>query len=112
MGAAGARAVATGATAAVLVVLLAWKSPPAAAAGGGGLIVLGLIALPLALVLAGLAASRVRAGRAATLLLPFYGAGFITEAVADPGARGWTTAGAFATALAFASVIAWVRRAA
>ena len=54
----------------------------------------------------------ILAGRAATLLLPFYGAGFITEAVADPGARGWTTAGAFATALAFASVIAWVRRAA
>jgi uncharacterized membrane protein len=98
------------ATAAILAVLALWKGPAAASAGAAGLVVLLVVALPLGAVLAGLARGRVRAGKIASLLLPFYAAGFVTEAVADPSAQLWATAGAFVTALAFASVIAWVRR--
>jgi len=98
------------ATAAILAVLALWKGPAAASAGVAGLVVLLVVVLPLGAVLAGLARGRVRAGKIASLLLPFYAAGFVTEAVADPSARLWATAGAFVTALAFASVIAWVRR--
>jgi uncharacterized membrane protein len=101
---------AIGSTAAILGVLVLWKGPAAASAGPAGLALLLVVALPLGWVLAGLAGGRVRAGRIASLLLPFYAAGFLTEAVADPSARLWATVGAFATALAFASVIAWVRR--
>jgi len=104
------RRIAVGATAAVLAILTLWKAPAAMSAGGAGLVLLVLVALPLVGVLAGLARGRVRAGKVASLLLPFYAAGFLTEAVADPSARLWATAGAFVTALAFASVIAWVRR--
>jgi uncharacterized membrane protein len=98
------------ATAGILAVLALWKGPAAASVGAAGLVVLLVVALPLGAVLAGLARGSVRAGKVASLLLPFYAAGFVTEAVADPSARLWATAGAFVTALAFASVIAWVRR--
>lgn len=99
------------ATAAMVAVIAAWKGPAAFAAGGPALAVVALVALPLVVIAAGIRAGRVRVGRASTLVLPFYAAGFLTEAVANPDSRGWAALGAFATALAFASTIAWVRRA-
>ena len=59
-----------------------------------------LKALPLALLLPGLAAGRVRARQWASLLLPFYGAEAIVRALTEPGRHGIVAACAFALAVA------------
>lgn len=69
-----------------------------------------LLLAPLALGLLGVLRARLRTGRWLSLALPFYGAGFLVAAVGNPGARAWTTAGAFCVALGFAAIISWLRR--
>lgn len=66
---------------------------------------------PLLAAMAGIGRAQRRTGRWTSLLLPFYAAGFLVAAAGDPALRGWASGGAFAAALAFAAVIAWVRRA-
>lgn len=90
--------------------LLAWLGPVALRAGLVEVALLGAVLVPLGLALNGLRRSRLRTGRWLSLVLPFYGAAFLVGAAGDPGARAWTTAGAFFTALAFASLISWVKR--
>ena len=90
--------------------LLGWLSPDALRAGLVQAAILAASIAPLALGLNGLRQSRLRTGHWLSLVLPFYGAAFLVGAAGDPDARAWTTAGAFCTALAFASVISWVRR--
>ncbi len=111
MSPAAVRGVAAAAMICVAGVLLAWKGPGAVSAGAPGVAILIIVMLPVMALAAGTLAGRVRAGRVASLVLPFYGAGFLTEAMAAPGGRAWAAAGAFATALGFATAIAWVRRA-
>ncbi|MEJ2516064.1 MAG: DUF2069 domain-containing protein [Gammaproteobacteria bacterium] len=111
MSPAAVRRLAGAALLATALVLVAWKGRGALAAGGPGVALLGAVVLPVILLAAGVLDDRVRAGRIASLVLPFYAAGFLTEAMAAPAGRTWAAAGAFATALAFATVIAWVRRA-
>ena len=92
-----------------LICLAGWLGPLARGGWPGALVLL-LLLLPLALGLRGLARARTHTARWLSLALPFYGAGFLVGAVGNPAARGWTTAGAFAVALAFAAAVSWVRR--
>lgn len=105
------RLTAAAALGATVLVGLAWLGPPAVGAGAVPAVAVLLAALPLLLGLRGLLESRLRTGRWLSLLLPFYGAGFLVAAVGNPGARGWVTAGAFCVALAFAATLSWVKRA-
>ncbi len=102
-------AAALGATA---VLAAAGLGPAAVQSGAAGVAALALLLAPLALGLHGVLRARLRTGRWLSLVLPFYGAGFLVAAVGNPGGRGWTTAGAFCVALGFAAIISWVRRAA
>lgn len=90
----------------------AWLGPGSIRHGWAGAGTLALALAPLALGLAGLLRGRLRTGRWLSLLLPFYAAAFLVGAAGAPAARGWTTAGAFFVALAFAAVLSWVRRSA
>jgi uncharacterized membrane protein len=96
---------------ATVLVGLAWLGPPAARAGAVPVTAVLLVVLPLLFGLRGLLLSRLRTGRWLSLVLPFYGAGFLVAAVGNPEARGWVTAGAFCVALAFAATLSWVKRA-
>jgi uncharacterized membrane protein len=96
--------------AATALVIAAWLGGPAAAVGPIGIVALVILAMPLALGLRGLLLGRLRTARWLSLVLPFYGAGFLVAAVGNPGARGWVTAGAFCVALGFAAVLSWARR--
>lgn len=98
------------ALAATGVCLLGWLGPGALRAGLAHAATLAAALAPLALGLNGLRQLRVRTGRWLSLVLPFYGAAFLVGAAGDAGARAWTTAGAFCAALAFASLISWLRR--
>ncbi|HKK02781.1 MAG TPA: DUF2069 domain-containing protein [Gammaproteobacteria bacterium] len=90
--------------------LFGWLGPDALRAGLIQAAILAVSIAPLAFGLDGLRRSRLRSGRWLSLVLPFYGAAFLVGAAGDAEARGWTTAGAFFSALAFASLISWVRR--
>lgn len=105
-----ARAVALLALAGTVICIAGWLLPPATANGWPGIVILLLVLAPLALGLRGLALARLRTARWLSLLLPFYGALLLVGAAGNPDARGWVTAGAFATALAFGAVVGWVRR--
>lgn len=102
-------AVALGAT---VLLICAWLGPAAWRGGAAGIAGLVLLLAPLAAGLRGVLRARLRTGRWLSLVLPFYGAGFLVAAVGGAGARGWTTAGAFCAALGFAAILSWVRRAA
>jgi uncharacterized membrane protein len=106
-----ARLTAAGALAATGLFTLGWLGPAATRTGVVAIVALVVLLIPLALGLRGLVLARLRTGRWLSLVLPFYGAGFLVGAVGDPAARGWATAGAFCLALAFAAVLSWVRRA-
>jgi uncharacterized membrane protein len=93
------------------VLTAAWLGPAAFRAGAAGIAALVLLLLPLGLGLRGLLLARLYTGRWLSLVLPFYGAGFLVAAAGNPEGRGWITASAFSVALAFAAVISWVRRA-
>lgn len=105
------RLTAAAALAATGLLVLAWLGPAASQAGVLGIAALAAILIPLGLGLRGLLLARLRTGRWLSLVLPFYGAGYLVGAVGDPESRGWVTAGAFSVALAFAAVLSWVRRA-
>ena len=107
-----ARVTATVALAATLLAAAAWLGPGAGRQGWTGIAMLALALTPLALGLGGLLRGKLRTGRWLSLLLPFYGAGFLVGAAGDPAARGWTTLGAFCVALAFAATLSWVKRSA
>jgi uncharacterized membrane protein len=98
--------------AATAVLIAAWLGGPALAHGAAGVAAVAALLAPLALGIHGLWRSQLRTGRWLSLVLPFYGAGFLIAAVGNPEARGWVTTGAFFVALAFAAAISWVRRAA
>lgn len=98
------------ALAATGVCLLGWLGPGVLRAGLAPAVILGAALAPLALGLDGLRHLRLRTGRWLSLALPFYGAAFLVGAAGDAGARAWTTAGAFSAALAFASLISWIKR--
>jgi uncharacterized membrane protein len=98
--------------AATATLIVAWLGATALEHGAPGLAAIAALLAPLALGMHGLWRRRLRTARWLSLVLPFYGAGFLVAAVGNPGARGWVTAGAFCVALAFAAAISWVRRAA
>ncbi len=96
--------------AALVLWLVLWETVLAPLRPGGSW--LALKALPLALLLPGLVADRVRTRQWASLLLPFYGAEAIVRALTEPGRRGVVAACAFALAVAaFAAVLRSFRRA-
>lgn len=90
--------------AALALWLVLWETVLAPVRPGGSW--LALKALPLALLLPGLAAGRMRTRQWASLLLPFYGAEAIVRALTEPGRHGIVAAVAFALVLAaFAAVL-------
>jgi uncharacterized membrane protein len=80
-------------------------------AAPAAVIIVALSVLPLLAAMAGIGRAHRPTGRWTSLVLPFYAAGCLVAAAGDPALRGWASGGAFAAALAFAAVIAWVRRA-
>jgi uncharacterized membrane protein len=104
------RLTAAGMLAATALVIAAWLGGAAIAAGPLAIVALMAVVTPLALGLRGLMRGRLRTARWLSLVLPFYGAGFLVAAVGNAEARGWITAGAFCVALGFAAVLSWVRR--
>jgi uncharacterized membrane protein len=105
------RLTATAALAATGLVTVAWLGPAAGRAGLPAVAALAALLIPLVFGLRGLWLARLRTGRWLSLLLPFYGAGYLVGAVGNPETRGWVTAGAFCIALAFAAVLSWIKRA-
>jgi uncharacterized membrane protein len=96
--------------AALALWLVLWETVLAPVRPGGSW--LALKALPLALLLPGIAAGRLRTRQWASLLLPFYGAEAIVRALTEPGRHGVVAACAFALALAaFAMVLRTFRAA-
>ena len=83
--------------------LVLWETILAPVRPGGSW--LALKALPLALLLPGLAAGRLRARQWSSLLLPLYGAEAIVRALTEPGRHGLVAACAFALALAAFAVV-------
>jgi uncharacterized membrane protein len=77
---------------ALAVLLVLWETVLAPLRPGGSW--LALKALPLALLLPGLASGRVRARQWASLLLPFYCAEGLVRALTEPGRHGVVAAGA------------------
>lgn len=105
------RLTAAAALAATGLLTVAWLGPAAGRAGPPAVTALAALLVPLGFGLRGVLLARLRTGRWLSLLLPFYGAGYLVGAVGNPGARGWVTAGAFCIALAFAAVLSWIKRA-
>ena len=90
--------------AALALWLLLWETILAPVRPGGSW--LALKAVPLALLLPGLAAGRRRARQWASLLLPFYGAEAIVRALTEPGRHAVVATCAFVLAVAaFAAVL-------
>ena len=85
-------------TAALVLWLIVWETSLAPVRPGGSW--LALKAVPLALLLPGLAAGRKRTRQWASLLLPFYGAEAIVRALTEPGRYAVVATCAFALAVA------------
>ena len=77
---------------ALTVLLVLWETVLGPLRPGGSW--LALKALPLALLLPGLASGRIRARQWASLLLPFYCAEGLVRALTEPGRHGVVAAGA------------------
>ena len=102
---------AVAATLALLLLELLWELVLAPL--GGHPSWLALKALPLAVLLPGLAQGVLRARQWLALLLPFYAAEALTRAFAEHGRHALVAGAACATAtVAFVALLAWFRRAA
>jgi uncharacterized membrane protein len=103
-----ARVVVAG-TLALLLLELLWEL--ALAPLGGHPSWLALKALPLALLLPGVARGATRPRQWLTLLLPFYAAEGLVRAYAEPGRHALVAATACIVAVAtFVALLAWLRR--
>ncbi len=109
-GGSAARRAAAALTAALALWLILWETILAPVRPGGSW--LALKAVPLAMLLPGLAAGRVRARQWTSLLLPFYAAEAVVRALTEQGRHAVVASCALALAVAaFAAVLRSFREA-